>query len=777
MNLFNKKIIFIINLIICYPLATNALTINPQSISLKPGATQIFSVTGNTEKLHWLSINGKLNILKDGTSAEYTAPQEAGIDSIAVTDNHSVAVADIKVYKTAILAIEILGGNQVLTVGAQQSLLLQAWLSDKTQRNYTEAAVWKTSDASIVEVNNGVITANVAGKATISATIEDKTTQIEVEVKEQQSIGLAVQPSPIYLNINTKQQLKIFKILKNGELKAQDSATCNFKSNNQIIQVNKEQVHAISQGYAIIEVTCDNLHASVPVFISSPLALEAFPIQFSLGIGTFKAFKISGGSPPYIVTAETGRVNGNSEKWYYHAARSTGNDIINVTDQEGTEISLNVTITQGLTLSPQAVNLLANSQTEFNVSGGIAPYRWQISNGQLDNSQAAKVTYTAPDASGVYEISVFDNTGQVKRAIINVGDKLIATPNEFILNNNEEQRFYIIGGEPPYKISTTAGTYQQENEIYYYQAPSVDGNYSINIIDSEARNAEIKVIVQSKLLVTPNELFLKLEQQATLNISGGYGKYKITAKTGDISQETNGKFTYKAANTAGRDVITITDQAATVEQVEVLVSRNGFYSSPGKSYILPNEKVKLRALGGTPPYSWTIKGEGDLSKNEGDRVTFTAPKVAGNYTVVVKDNSGETTESTVVVYQGELQFTPESLILAPGKQADLQVLLGVPNYTWSAQFGKLSNTEGKIVTYTAPITETEDIIQVEDASGTVKNLRVFINNKTSIPCIYAGSDCKVDENEMNKALNDFFQQQGWISRTELFVITEMFLGE
>jgi len=768
MNISNKIIIFII----CYPLAANSLTINPQSISLKPGATQIFSVTENVGKLHWLSAKGKLNIL--GTSAEYTAPQEAGFYSIAVADSNSVAVAEIEVYKNVVLLIEILGGNQVLAVGAKQSLLLQAWLSDQTKRNYTQAAVWKSSDVSIVEVNNGVITGHVVGKATISATLKGKTAQIEVEVQDTQSVGLAVQPSPLYINTASKQQLKIFKILKTGAFKVQDSATCNFSSNNKLIKINKALIEAVSQGYAIIEVKCDKLHASVPVFISSALALEAFPIQFNVGVGTSKTFNISGGSPPYIVTAETGRVNGNGENWYYHAARSTGNDIINVIDQAGTEISLSVTITKGLILSPQAANLLANSQAEFNVSGGIAPYRWQISSGQLDNSQAAKVTYTAPQATGIYEVNVFDQTGQVKRAIINVGNTLIATPNQFILDYNEEKRFYIIGGEAPYKISTTAGTYQQENDIYYYQAPSVDGNYTINITDSEARNAEIKVTVQSKLLVTPNELFLKLGQEAALNISGGYGKYKVTAKTGEVSETS-----YKAANTAGRDVITISDQAGTVVQVEVLVSRNGFYSSPGKSYILPGKQVKLRGLGGTPPYSWSVKGEGDLSKNDGERVTFTAPKVAGNYTVVVKDNSGETTESRVIVYQGELQFTPESLILEPGKQADLQALLGVADYTWSAKFGQLSNTEGKIVNYTAPSSKTEDIIQLEDATGTVKNLRVFINNKTiaSIPDVYAGSDGKLDATEMNKALNDFFQRQGWISRTELFTIIEMYLGE
>jgi hypothetical protein len=47
MNISNRIIIFIIY----YPFAANSLTINPQSISLKPGATQFFLVTGNAGKL------------------------------------------------------------------------------------------------------------------------------------------------------------------------------------------------------------------------------------------------------------------------------------------------------------------------------------------------------------------------------------------------------------------------------------------------------------------------------------------------------------------------------------------------------------------------------------------------------------------------------------------------------------------------------------------------------------------------------------------------------
>jgi hypothetical protein len=429
-------------------------------------------------------------------------------------------------------------------------------------------------------------------------------------------------------------------------------------------------------------------------------------------------------------------------------------------------------------LSPQSIDLSANTNQVFTVASGLAPYTWQVSAGTLDKTQGTEVTYTAPQTKGVYEISVVDQQGDVKRAVINVGGELIASPHELILNPDEEQKFYITGGTKPYKISASSGTYtEDEYGNFYYTAPSVAGDYNLTIKDKENKSTNISVTVQSKLTVTPLELFLKRNEEAELNISGGYGKYSVTAKSGDV-KENNAKLTYTAANVSGRDVITITDQAGTVIQVEVLVSQNSFFASPAESYILAGEKVKLRGLGGTPPYTWTVKGEGDLSKNEGDRVTFTAPELADNYKIVIKDNSGKEIEATVVVYQGELKLSPETLVIAPGKKAELTALLGVPDYIWSNdQVGALSATKGKTVTYTASEKESEDIIQLEDATGKVKTLRVVIKEKVNIVDLIAGADGKIDETEMDNAIRDFFdpEKQGWIDRTDLFLVVEQFL--
>jgi plastocyanin len=776
-----------------YSLPANSLTISPAEVSVKPGKSVNFSVSGNIgNDLRWLVVKGNvrelpgvvmgenLEIHEGGTSVSYIAPFEAGSYSLAVTDGKAMAIAQILVndLQNAIMTMEILGGNRELSVGAQQALSLQAVLADLTQQDKTKAAKWKTSDDSIVAVDNeGVITAKAAGKAKITATIGDQSAEIEITVQAENATGLAVDPETVYLATGNKQTIVITKIFKSGNKQEVDAAACELTSSSDAVTVNKTELEAVSQGYASIKVKCDDLQSQVVVFVNSALALETSPESLTLRAGASDNFSISGGVAPYTVTADKGRVNGNSGHWNYIAAANANNDTITVTDQDGTTVMLSVKISQGLILSPQSIDLAANTTENFTVASGLAPYTWQVTAGILNKMQGTEVIYTAPQTKGVYEISVVDQQGDVKRAVINVGGDLIASPQQLILNPDEEQKFYITGGTKPYKISASSGTYTEDDDgNFYYTAPSVAGDYNLTIKDKENKSTNINVSVQSKLAVTPLELFLKRNEEAELNISGGYGKYTVTAKTGDVKEN---KSTYKAANVAGRDLISITDQAGAVVQVEVLVSLDGFYVSPGESYILPGETVKLRGLGGTAPYTWTVKGEGDLSKNEGERVTFTAPKVAGKYTIVIKGNSGKETEATVIVYQGELKLSPEILVIAPDKTAELTALLGVPDYVWSNdQVGALSATKGKTVTYTASDKQSEDIIQLEDATGKLKTLRVVIQKgklnmldliagadgkvdeaEMGNALIYAGADGKVDEAEMNKAIDDFFAGQ------------------
>jgi len=783
-------------------LADETLQIVPASISVKPGESVVFSAIGYTdEKLYWTTVQGDLKVMLraksgvamgsgqlsvlEGTKVRYTAPYNPGIYSVAVTTNNAMAVAEVQVYNVeeAILMAEI-RGQRVLTVGTTQALSLQVWLADLSQRDYTDRATWTSNNQSIVEVYNGSITALATGTATISASgIGDHSPIIEVEVQPETALGLVIEPSPVYLPIDGTQTLIITKLLQSSNTeKLLKPSDCEFSSQaTNLVTINsKAELTANKTGYAVINVNCNGLTASTPVFVGSFSYPETDPETITLERGETKPYAIIGGMPPYVVTATTGRISGKGEHWNYHAARTIGDDTITITDQDGKEAFLNVTVVKGLELSPLQVDLAANTMTDFTVIGGIAPYSWRVLAGILDESTGDSISYTAPEVQGIYEITVIDNQNCTKTAIINVGAGLIATPNQFIINPIAKKRFQITGGTTPYIVSTSAGSYNQEEDgSYYYVAPSIAGDYSIAVKDAEGRSAIISVIVESSLQVTPQRLFLTRKEETKLNISGGYGNYTVTAQTGDVD-ENDGKLTYQAAKVAGHDIITVSDQAGTVVQIEVLVSIEGFYASPGESYVLANESVKLRGLGGTPPYSWQVLGEGSLSNTKGQRVTFTAPAVAGKYTVLVTDNTGKEVKSHVIVYQGELQLTPELLVLEPNQSADLHAILGVPKYTWWVEHGNLSATAGEKVTYTAPTESVDsDLIWLEDATGKIKSTRTVISRKIvrDIIDLYAGSDGKLDETDMSRAVTDYFQKKGWLNRTELFLLLERFLSK
>jgi hypothetical protein len=819
MNIFNRRILkyffhrqsnaFLYTILVVFlgrAVFADTLAISPDSISLEPGESQTFSATGGTGVLHWMAVKGDLSVARraarawpgvtmdkagqievlEGASVVYTAPEKWGTYSLAVTDEQAMAVAEIQVFDSedAIVTLEILGGNRVLRVGERRALSLQAWLADLSQGDYTLRADWKSSHPSIVTVNHeGVLTALTSGTVTLFAQVGEHSAQIDITVEEDTAIGLVLQPSPVRLISGREHTLRIEQILQGNRQQSIEPTECDLMSDAEaIVRVNERaEVQGLSPGQAMIEVVCGDLKARVPVFVSSQLALQVSPEKLILGREASKPFKISWGMPPYRATAETGEVSGEDGVWHYKA-RQVGDDRVTITDHEDNVVVMAVSVTKELVLSPLAVDLSVNQSTQFMASGGIAPYTWQATAGDAKpTSEESEVIYTAPNVNGVHELTVIDQQGYVKTAVINVNAGLMATPRRLIMNPEDKKGFQVMGGTLPYKLSAKVGLIDEIDKAgrYAYQAPDVSGDYTITVRDAEGRMFLIAVVVQSALQVTPSELFLLREEAAELNISGGYGEYTLTALKGEIGKK-GGKIRYQAPKVAGRDVITITDQAGAVVQVEVLVSLDSFYISPNEHYVLPEEPVSLRAWGGRPPYTWFGEIELPLSQKtqQGERIQFAAPKAAGEYSISIEDSSGVKTESRVVVYQDALQLAPEKLVLAPGEEAELQALLGVPEYTWSVQQGKLSAREGEKVMYTAPSQGSEDVIQVIDATGEVKILGAVITRKTvrDICDLYVGSDGKIDEADANRAMTDYFQKANWINRGGLYIVMKRFLG-
>ncbi len=802
-------------------LAVHALSLTPKEITLKIGEKALFTANDAVGKVNWWVVKGDLSkttradaalvlsgvpmgenliTLADATKAQYTAPTIIGRYSLAATDGQSLAVAAITVLpasgETVVQPtwLEILGGDRNLTEGQSLILSLQGETLTKELKNYNREATWASSDDSIVSVDQGKITALKTGAAEISATVVTLTAKIKVTVVAESAVGLAITPSPLYTTVGQTSAIGIAKMLKQGGKTAASDCTLTADASG-VVSVAAQNVTAIKSGYAKVNVVCGSLTGQLPVFVSADLPLSAHPATLSAIVGDKATLTVSGGIAPYTVTATTGQISGQSDSWIYQAPRIEGEDKIIITSSDGHEISVPVAITGGLTLSPMIDSVLDGS-SKLTATGGKPPYDWTVTAGSFADSGKGATTsdagqtvvYLPPKTKGVYQVNVRDQGGQIRTATINVDAGLIATPAAFLLSPKKEARFQISGGKPPYVVSVEYGSYVEEADGYYYTAPELAGDYQIHINDSEGHNTVIDAAVQVPLNVTPTSLFLLHQEEAELTVNGGAGGYKFFTKTGDVGQieQTAEKTLYKAAKLTGEDVISIRDKTGTQVQVNVSVSSTGFFSTPAVGYVLPAEGIQFRALGGTAPYTWAVKGEGTLSANEGAQVTFTAPTMTGEYQVTAVDNTGQTAASTVYVYHGQLQITPTTLTIERGAQAALKAILGVPGeegkgYLWSVERGKLSSLAGATVTYTAPFNGLNDVVTVEDATGLVQVLKINLdafNIKASDT--YAGKDGTLDNEEANKALADFFStvntEKPIMTKQNLFEIAERLLS-
>jgi hypothetical protein len=118
-------------------------------------------------------------------------------------------------------------------------------------------------------------------------------------------------------------------------------------------------------------------------------------------------------------------------------------------------------------------------------------------------------------------------------------------------------------------------------------------------------------------------------------------------------------------------------------------------------------------------------------------------------------------------------------VVNPSQSALLQALFGIPGYVWSAQFGSFNTANGDTVTYTAPSTGFHDIISLTDATGSVKTLNISLASGAikDVVDLYAGPDRNINAEEMAQGIDDFFNQQGWLTKQELFLLTEAFLAQ
>ncbi len=798
------------------PIGTNTYSLSPtstMSIKVMPGQKMVFTVAAGgagaaavDEEYIWSVSDGLLiegddgdkATIHNGASIAVRAPRRPGVYSVAVYDGEAISSAKIEVVsmEAVIISLELSGDTSSMAVGEKRGFSLIGVRPDGKRVNLTGKARWSSTDSSVLrQLDSGVFEAVASGDGVIKASYGAREASVNIKVVDKGILGIRVEPSIIQLSTGSSQRLRIKGLIAGGgaerELATGECALT--PDNTDALSVASDGLlNALMPGQGLLTIECSGKSAVIPYLIAPKLPLTVTPASMTVAAGEGGRFTVRGGAPPYTAVARIGTVEMSHETIDYTSTLVAGSDVITVTDSLGNEFEVEITMASPLLVTPLAVDLELGGKVKLKASGGSGSFSWSVSAGTISSTTESEVEYTAPSVEGAYYVTVQDDLGQSKTVTVNVALGLLATPEQFYISPGEKKEFKVTGGAPPYDVSVSAGSVKMLSDgAYEYEAPDISGKYFITVTDSYGDTVMIDVRAGAPLTVTPEELFLDLGEEAEIMVTGGFGKYRAEADAGDVSVEAN-TITYKAPSVKGNYLIHVIDEAGGIQEVSVQVSSDKLFVNRARLYLLPSESADVMVFGGTEPYTWTIDGEGvieeekegageDGNASSTAQVRYTAPQLTGNYALKVTDGEGREATCDIVVYTGALKTIPEMLILEPGETAQVQAVMGLSPYEWAVSSSgpdALSDTEGKKITYTAPASDVDsDIIIIEDATGHRQTVRVVISSEEieDIVELYAGSDKRLSEDEMERAIGDFMEDAGWLSVEEMYRLIELFL--
>jgi hypothetical protein len=233
----------------------------------------------------------------------------------------------------------------------------------------------------------------------------------------------------------------------------------------------------------------------------------------------------------------------------------------------------------------------------------------------------------------------------------------------------------------------------------------------------------------------------------------GTPPYTYSWNTSDNQNATGKTATFIAPLAAGPFTINLTvNDSSTPTPQTVTVTKNITVKNPPplKAKIVSVDpdcpiigqlfKVRASADDGVPPYTYSWNTS-DNQNATGKTATFIAPLVAGPFTITLTVNDSNVTPQTVTVtknitvknppqLKAEIdEIEPEHPVVGQEIEAEAKARGGIPPYTFTWNTSDLQNATGKEVTFTAPLTAGQFIINltVNDSSPIPQSVTVTKN--------------------------------------------------
>jgi len=246
----------------------SSITLSATSITLTEGDSQTITATvkpddATDKSVTWTSSNASIATVNNGTikgikEGTATITAKAGVKSATCTvtvNKKVVSVTSISLNKT----------STSLYVGDTETLTATVSPSNATDKTVT----WSTSDASIVTVNNGTITAIAEGTATITAKAGDQSATCEVTVSEKVIYVTAISLDQTSASLNVGATLQLTATVTPDN--AVDKDVTWTSSNTDIATVSTDGlVTALKVGSTTITATAGSYSATCEITVTNP---------------------------------------------------------------------------------------------------------------------------------------------------------------------------------------------------------------------------------------------------------------------------------------------------------------------------------------------------------------------------------------------------------------------------------------------------------------------------------------------------------------------------
>ena len=681
---------------------TTTLVLNPPTISLAVNNTTTFSVTGGTGPFTYsvLSGGGAIN----SATGLYTAPATSGLATVKVTDSlGATATANVTI-------------NPALAISpTSQTTLINSTISFSNSGGVAPYTFSVFSGTGSVNASTGSYLAPVSNGSAVVRVTDSLGNFASANVTVTTSLSLL--PATTTLAVNNTATFTA--------VGGTGPFSYSLFSGTGIINSSTGIYTApAASGSAVVRVT-DSLGATANASITINPALTISPTSQTMSINGTLNFSASNGVSPYTYSVFSGTGTINSSTGVYTAPASSGSAVVRVTDSLGNIASSNLTITNGLGISPASTTLAVNNSATFMALGGSAPYTFSVFSGG-GTVNASTGVYTAPTVAGVATVRVTDNLGATANATVTINAALAISPASKTLAVNNVFTFSAMGGVSPYTYSVFSGGGSINSSTGSYTAPAVAGAVTVRVTDSLGNISNSTVTINAALAIAPGSQTVLINSVNTFTGSNGVSPYTYSIPSGGGSiNSATGAYTAPATN--GSATIRVSDSLGNIADSAVTITTT-LGISPASKILAVNNTQTFSATGGTSPFTYSIAaGGGAINATSG---LYTAPVAAGTATVRVTDSLGAVANATVTI-NAALAISPASQIVLINSVNTFTGSSGVSPYTYSvlAGGGTINSATGA---YTAPAANGTATIQVLDSLGNTATAAVTITTTLGI---------------------------------------------